>query len=99
MRFPPHFGVDAGAALDSAKPKLADRAAPATIRKKNRTSAAPSWSSRSLYDGRDLIGTVKVVAKQFEARSAERKKLGRFRNFEEAIAAVVSGEGRTSGDK
>jgi hypothetical protein len=48
------------------------------------------WSSRSVYDGRELIATIKRVGngKQFKVRDAKRRTLGSFRSIKAAMGAV-----------
>ena len=72
---------------DPAKRKSADRAAPA-VHKKRRRPAAPAWSSRAVYYGRDLVAVVRRVRNGFEVRDFRRKVVGRFRTIRPAMGAV-----------
>jgi hypothetical protein len=55
---------------------------------RGRKAGVVNWSSRSMYSGRILLGTVRLVRNKFEARNARRKLIGRFRSAKKALAAI-----------
>jgi hypothetical protein len=51
-------------------------------------SSLNAASRFSVYDGRSLIGTIRARKKQFEARDARRRSIGKFKTLTRAADAI-----------